>query len=104
MEQMDRRQFLKGAAALGMGALCGPTVYPGEGRGMARVEGRVMTVAGPVSAETLGVTLPHEHVLVDFIGADRVRRDRYDADTVVAAVLPHLAQGRLANVNIGHAF
>ena len=48
----------------------------------------MVTVKGPVPARDLGVTLMHEHVLVDFIGADKVSRDRYDADEVVRAALP----------------
>jgi phosphotriesterase-related protein len=51
-----------------------------------------MTVSGEVSPDALGVTLPHEHVLVDFIGAEKVSRDRYDADEAFEAVLPHLQQ------------
>lgn len=34
--------------------------------------------------------LPHEHVLVDFIGAAQASRDRYDRDEVIEAALPHL--------------
>ena len=52
----------------------------------------VMTVAGTVAAEKLGVTLPHEHVMVDFIGADKVSPDRYDRDEVYEVVLPHLTR------------
>ena len=44
--------------------------------------------------DALGVTLMHEHVLVDFIGAAEVSRSRYDADAVVAMVLPYLRQVR----------
>lgn len=41
--------------------------------GFAAIESpRVMTVRGPVVAEDMGLTLPHEHILVDFIGAERV--------------------------------
>lgn len=36
----------------------------------------------------------HEHVLVDFIGADRVSADRYDPNHVFTTVLPHLEQAR----------
>ena len=50
----------------------------------------VQTVLGPVPAETLGPTLMHEHLLVDFIGAAAVSRDRYEADVVVARMLPFL--------------
>jgi len=52
--------------------------------------GRILTVRGPVAPSALGVTLVHEHVLVDFIGADRVTPDRYDAEEVFRTALPHL--------------
>src|SRR2546425_1136893 len=38
----------------------------------------------------LGVTLMHALVLVDFAGADKVSRNRYDPDEVFKAALPHL--------------
>jgi phosphotriesterase-related protein len=57
-------------------------------------DGAVQTVLGPVSPETLGPTLVHEHLLVDFIGAARVSRDRYERDAVVARMLPFLEQIR----------
>ena len=41
------------------------------------LEGSVQTVTGPVSPEDLGIVLTHERVMVDFIGADKVSRDRY---------------------------
>lgn len=50
----------------------------------------VMTVRGRVGADQLGVTLMHEHVMVDFIGADKVSRDRYDPEQVFITALPHL--------------
>ena len=52
----------------------------------------IETVTGPVAGARLGVTLMHEHVLVDFIGAAQVSPSRYDADAVFTAVLPHLQQ------------
>ena len=51
---------------------------------------RVETVRGPVSASDLGITLVHEHVLVDFVGADKVDRRRYDAEEAFRIALPHL--------------
>lgn len=54
----------------------------------------VMTVAGPIPAVELGMTLPHEHVMVDFVGADLVSADRYDRDEVVEVVIPYLANLR----------
>ena len=43
-----------------------------------------------MAADALGITLAHEHVLVDFIGADRVSPSRYDRDAAFAKALPHL--------------
>lgn len=51
---------------------------------------QIMTVKGPISAESLGKTLIHEHILVDFIGADRVTADRWDRKKVRLAVMPYL--------------
>jgi phosphotriesterase-related protein len=58
----------------------------------------VETVRGPLEVRDLGVTLVHEHVLVDWIGADRTSPDRYDRDEVVAVALPHLRRAREAGV------
>ena len=55
---------------------------------------KIATVRGPVSPEDLGITLMHEHVMVDFIGADRASSDRYSVDEVVEVVLPYLKQIR----------
>jgi phosphotriesterase-related protein len=33
---------------------------------MARLAGQVQTVLGPISPEAMGITLPHEHLLIDF--------------------------------------
>jgi phosphotriesterase-related protein len=75
----DRRGFLAG-----LGGLAAHTL---AAQGGAR---SVATVRGPVPASDLGVTLVHEHVLVDFIGADQASRSRYDADEAFGAALPHL--------------
>jgi phosphotriesterase-related protein len=60
---------------------------------------RVMTVKGEVSADQLGQMLPHEHILVDFVGADKVSPDRYDADEAYRIMLPYVKQAatRLPN-------
>jgi phosphotriesterase-related protein len=56
--------------------------------------GTIDTVSGPIPGDRLGLTLMHEHVLVDFIGADQVSPTRYDPHQVFTAVLPHLRQAR----------
>jgi phosphotriesterase-related protein len=53
-----------------------------------------MTVLGLIRPDEMGVTLTHEHVLVDFIGADKISRDRYRTDDAFAKILPHLKQVR----------
>ncbi len=54
----------------------------------------VMTVRGAINADSLGVCLSHEHVLVDFIGADSVTPDRYDPQEVIQVVLPFLMEAK----------
>lgn len=84
---VTRRQFV-GTMAAGMAL--------GRHGGVAGAETTplVQTVLGPASPETLGPTLMHEHVLVDFIGADQVSRDRYDRGEAFAKALPFLEQAR----------
>ncbi|MPY89046.1 MAG: phosphotriesterase [Luteitalea sp.] len=55
---------------------------------------RIDSVLGPIAPDRLGLTLMHEHVLVDFIGAGQVSASRYDADAVFTRALPHLQQLR----------
>jgi phosphotriesterase-related protein len=54
----------------------------------------VMTVNGPLPAGQMGTTLPHEHFLVDFIGADSSSFDRWNRDTVINKVLPFLFEAK----------
>lgn len=51
-----------------------------------------MTVRGQRNAATLGTVLMHEHVMVDFIGADKVNPNRYHRDEVFRTALPFLRQ------------
>lgn len=53
-------------------------------------DGIIMTVKGPVKASEMGVSLTHEHILVDFIGADSVNESRWDKPKVSEKVLPYL--------------
>jgi len=85
-----RRKFLRqsalGAAALTAGAT--GCVFSRD----ARKRGQIMTVLGAIPASEFGVTLPHEHIFLDFIGAAEVSKDRYDPDEIFEATLPHLEQ------------
>jgi phosphotriesterase-related protein len=87
---MKRRAFLatSGAAAAAQ-ALSGSTRSQGR---TAPPTGTIHTVRGPIEVGQMGVTLVHEHVLVDFIGAEKVSRSRYDADEAFRTILPHLQE------------
>ncbi len=50
----------------------------------------IMTVLGPISASEMGTTLAHEHILVDFIGADSTGYHRWDRQNVIDKALPFL--------------
>jgi predicted metal-dependent phosphotriesterase family hydrolase len=54
----------------------------------------IQTVLGPVPAGEIGFTLPHEHVLCDFIGAEGTGTHRWDVDEVVKTMLPYLRQAK----------
>jgi phosphotriesterase-related protein len=59
----------------------------------------IMTVNGPMPGSELGTTLPHEHFLVDFIGADSTGFERWNRDTVISVVLPFLKEAKEMGVN-----
>ena len=82
MTRKGRRAFLSGLASCAAARWAAPAcAAPGA---------QVQTVTGAVSASELGVTLTHEHVLVDFVGADKVGPHRYDAEEAFRVALPHL--------------
>lgn len=82
---MNRKDFIhKGLL------LCTPAVLPFYKSSF--TADYLMTVNGPTKIERTGFILPHEHIMVDFIGADRVNSNRYERNEVFDAVLPHLKQ------------
>lgn len=50
------------------------------------------SVRGKIAVSKLGPALIHEHVLVDFIGADQISPDRWKHDEVIRKVLPYLLE------------
>jgi len=86
---MTRRELIAEIGAVVIAGRPRQTVSPPPPR-------LVPTVSGPVGAHRLGPTLMHEHLLVDFIGADRVSPSRYDANQAFGVILPHLAKARAA--------
>lgn len=86
-DKLDRRNFCRslalGAAVLATGVKARSTP-PQDNRG------KILTVRGPISSSDLGITLPHEHVMVDFIGADETGPERYAAADVKQTMAPYL--------------
>ena len=50
----------------------------------------IVGVKGPLPARDMGLTLIHEHVFLDWTGADSIRPDRWDNDAAVRRILPYL--------------
>ena len=53
-------------------------------------QNEIMTVNGMMPANHMGFSLSHEHIMVDFIGADKIDPARYDAAEVFHTALPVL--------------
>lgn len=80
----SRRSFLKQASVLACACLA-----PRMSASLIEEE-FIMSVSGRLNASEMKFTLSHEHILVDFIGADQVNKNRYDANEVFKTALPFL--------------
>jgi predicted metal-dependent phosphotriesterase family hydrolase len=80
---MNRRSFFKTSAttigAIQAGLFAWADTSP-----------EINTVLGPILAGNLGRALMHEHVMEDFVGADKIAPGRYDAEEVFRIALPYL--------------
>lgn len=85
----NRRVFLKQALLVTSGAF----VIPSWARAADKKK-QVMTVTGMIDATAMRHTLPHEHILVDFIGAEEINPPRWDRDKVIEKVLPYLVEAK----------
>ena len=80
---LPRRDFLKYCAA-----------FPFLIRKTIPENAYVNTVKGRISPAELGFTLIHEHVLVDFTGADKISPERWNHEAVIKKVLPYLLEAK----------
>jgi phosphotriesterase-related protein len=83
MVHLSRKEFIANSLLLGAGALLLPAWRMPD-------KPIVMTVNGPLTTDRMGFTLTHEHVMADFIGAEKYSRTRYDANEVFDIALPFL--------------
>ncbi|MEX2232433.1 MAG: phosphotriesterase [Cyclobacteriaceae bacterium] len=88
----NRRTFLKKGLLFSAGMVgilrSGPTAA------LAGKRKRVMTVTGMIDSSAMRNTLAHEHILVDFIGAEEINPPRWDRDEVIKKVLPYLEEAK----------
>ncbi|UCS93746.1 phosphotriesterase [Echinicola marina] len=59
----------------------------------------IQTVEGSLSVDTSSLWLSHEHLLVDFIGADSIRADDWDDKEVIHTMLPYLEELKAYDVS-----
>lgn len=91
-EKISRKKFIHDSFLASAGAFILPRI-PGEEREI------VMTVNGPLDVQNMGFTLTHEHVMADFIGAEKFSKDRYNADEVFETALPFVKDARAKGVD-----
>src|SRR6188474_1641816 len=58
----------------------------------------INSVTGPVTVFPGEIWLSHEHILVDFIGADKIDPKRWNHDTVINKTLKYLEEIKSHNV------
>jgi phosphotriesterase-related protein len=58
----------------------------------------ILSVTGNIPSSKAGITLSHEHLLVDFIGADKYSRSRWKEEEAFIKILPYLKEVKNAGV------
>jgi phosphotriesterase-related protein len=71
-------------------------IYP-QGAGS---EQYIMTVMGKMPVQNFGKIFPHEHVITDFLGAEKLKEPRYRQEDAIAVVLPHLLRLKQSGVGL----
>jgi predicted metal-dependent phosphotriesterase family hydrolase len=90
--KISRKQFIESSFLASAGALLLPTFLTKE-------KEIVMTVNGPMEANKIGFTLTHEHIMADFIGAEKYSKSRYNADEVFEVALPFVKDAKAKGVD-----
>jgi len=55
---------------------------------------QIITVNGQIGPEEMGLALIHEHIMVDWIGADSTGYHRWDRNEIVERALPYLEEAK----------
>jgi len=83
MQRISRKKFITDSLLAGAGAFMLPRFITEE-------KEMIMTVNGLIDSQKMGFTLTHEHVMADFIGAEKFSKSRYNSDEVFATALPFI--------------
>lgn len=89
---MHRREFIVAAAAAGTALWAGCTTTVRRAPQL----GRVMTVRGAIAPGEMGITLPHEHIVVEFVPVTELGDAPYNREEAFEVALPHLRALRAA--------
>ncbi|HWN96373.1 MAG TPA: twin-arginine translocation signal domain-containing protein, partial [Methylomirabilota bacterium] len=84
---ISRRTFLRTTSMMAGAAVLAPV---GRLFGADKLDGKIMTVLGPIAPDKLGITLTHEHGVVDFLGAEKSKTLRHDREEAFQTILPYL--------------
>src|SRR5215216_6636415 len=90
--KISRKKFIADSFLAGAGTVLLPGFLPKE-------KDMVMTVNGPMEAQKMGFTLTHEHIMADFIGAEKYSKSRYNADEVFEVALPFVRDVKAKGVD-----
>jgi len=96
--ELTRRNFIKnmvtGLASVSLLTNLNSNILASDDKenAMQNDEVFIQTVRGLIKPSQLGMTLIHEHIMVDFIGADKVDKNRYNPDEVFEVMLPYLKE------------
>jgi len=91
MEENNRRTFLKNSIKFTLTASILSDVTFSGCMEIAENE-YIMTVNGKIKPPEIGFTLSHEHVLVDFAGADQYNLEKWNHNEVIRVVVPYIKE------------
>lgn len=95
---MERRQFISLSCFAGFMGLY-PNILAMAGEIPGAEKGFVMTVNGKIAINEMGLTLPHEHIVTDFKGAEPETPLEYDNETTASLLLPYLKAAKKSGIN-----
>lgn len=91
MQNQTRRTFIKTSALALSGFAIAPTLH-------AQTTSQIITVNGPIPAQEMGFTLPHEHIMSIF-GGPIAHHAEYNKEQLFQVVIPYLKKLKKLGLN-----